>query len=216
MKIRTLAGIAAVTLSTSALAPLATAQEQYLGTIQDFPYNFCPRGWLPAEGQLLPISNNTALFSLLGTQFGGDGRTTFALPDLRPAKASPAQTAAPVIKAEVFQHCSFSGWSVALAPGQYALPDLSGFTDNEMSSIKLPEGWTAELHDGEALDGDALDVSGTMACLVDAGFNDRVSSLVIRSNSLAPPPPPTPTAPATDASRLKACIATVGIYPSRN
>lgn len=215
MKIRIIAGIAAVSLGTSALAPLATAQEQYLGTVQEFPYNFCPRGWLPAEGQLLPISNNTALFSLLGTQFGGDGRTTFALPDLRPAKttlppASPAAT-----KAEVFQHCSFSGWSVALSPGQYALSDLAGFTDNDMSSIKLPEGWTAELYDGETLDGPVLDITGTMSCLVDSGFNDRVSSLVIRSNSFAPPPSTPPAAP-TDASKLKTCIATVGIYPSRN
>ena len=46
-------------------------------------FNFCPRGFLAADGQLLPISSNAALFSLLGTQFGGDGRTTFALPDLR-------------------------------------------------------------------------------------------------------------------------------------
>lgn len=46
-------------------------------------FNFCPRGWSTAEGQLLAISSNTALFSLLGTTFGGDGRTTFGLPDLR-------------------------------------------------------------------------------------------------------------------------------------
>jgi len=46
-------------------------------------FNFCPRGWLPLNGQLLSISQNTALFSLLGTIYGGDGRTTFGLPDLR-------------------------------------------------------------------------------------------------------------------------------------
>lgn len=47
------------------------------------PYNFCPRGWAAASGQILPINTNTALFSLLGITYGGDGRTTFALPDLR-------------------------------------------------------------------------------------------------------------------------------------
>ena len=46
-------------------------------------FSFAPQGWAFCNGQLLPISSNSALFSLLGTQFGGDGRTTFALPDLR-------------------------------------------------------------------------------------------------------------------------------------
>ncbi|RIJ46692.1 phage tail protein [Maribellus luteus] len=54
-----------------------------LGTIQAFGFNFAPRGWNFCGGQLISISQNTALFSLLGTMFGGDGRTTFALPDLR-------------------------------------------------------------------------------------------------------------------------------------
>ena len=57
--------------------------EPFLGQIQAFGFNFPPRGWAFCNGQLLPISQNTALFSLLGTTFGGDGETTFALPDLR-------------------------------------------------------------------------------------------------------------------------------------
>ena len=57
--------------------------EPYLGMIAIFGFNFAPRGWSMCWGQLLPISQNTALFSLLGTQFGGNGQTTFALPDLR-------------------------------------------------------------------------------------------------------------------------------------
>ncbi|MEO6684214.1 MAG: tail fiber protein, partial [Ginsengibacter sp.] len=54
-----------------------------LGMIAIFGFNFAPRGWALCAGQILPISQNTALFSLLGTMYGGDGRTTFALPDLR-------------------------------------------------------------------------------------------------------------------------------------
>ena len=54
-----------------------------IGEIKLFAGNFAPRGWAFCEGQLLPISQNTALFSILGTTYGGDGRTTFALPDLR-------------------------------------------------------------------------------------------------------------------------------------
>jgi len=57
--------------------------EPFVGQITLFPYNFAPNGWALCEGQLLPISQNTALFSLLGTQFGGNGQTNFALPDLR-------------------------------------------------------------------------------------------------------------------------------------
>lgn len=57
--------------------------EPFIGQIQAFGFNFAPRGWAFCDGQLLAISTNTALFSLLGTTFGGDGRTTFALPDLR-------------------------------------------------------------------------------------------------------------------------------------
>lgn len=57
--------------------------EPFIGQIQMFGFNFAPRGWAFCDGQLLSISQNTALFSLLGTTFGGDGRTTFGLPDLR-------------------------------------------------------------------------------------------------------------------------------------
>jgi len=57
--------------------------EPFIGQIQAFGFNFAPRNWSKCDGQLLAISSNTALFSLLGTTFGGDGRTTFALPDLR-------------------------------------------------------------------------------------------------------------------------------------
>ena len=54
-----------------------------LGTIQAFGFNFAPRGWAMCQGQILAIAQNTALFSLLGTMYGGNGQTTFALPDLR-------------------------------------------------------------------------------------------------------------------------------------
>ncbi|MFT5385337.1 MAG: microcystin-dependent protein [Saprospiraceae bacterium] len=58
-------------------------QEGFLGEIRMFAGNFAPRSWAFCDGQLLAISQNTALFSILGTIYGGDGRTTFALPDLR-------------------------------------------------------------------------------------------------------------------------------------
>ena len=57
--------------------------EPFLGSLMIFAGNFAPRGWAFCNGQLLSIAQNTALFSLLGTTYGGDGVTTFALPDLR-------------------------------------------------------------------------------------------------------------------------------------
>lgn len=76
-------------LATTALAgsmamtPQAHAGSQpFLGQVVVYPYNFCPRGWATAQGQLLAIQSNTALFSLLGTTYGGNGVTSFALPNL--------------------------------------------------------------------------------------------------------------------------------------
>jgi len=56
--------------------------DQFVAEIRIFPFNFAPQGWAFCNGQILPISQNTALFSLLGTTYGGDGRTNFALPDM--------------------------------------------------------------------------------------------------------------------------------------
>lgn len=57
--------------------------DPFVAEIRIYPFNFAPRGWAFCDGQLLPISQNTALFSLLGTNFGGDGRSTFGLPNLQ-------------------------------------------------------------------------------------------------------------------------------------
>src|SRR3954467_13182542 len=56
--------------------------DPFVAEIRIFPFNFAPKGWAWCDGQLLPLSQNTALFSLLGTTYGGDGKSTFALPDL--------------------------------------------------------------------------------------------------------------------------------------
>lgn len=56
--------------------------DPFVAEIRIFPFNFAPKGWAWCNGQLLPLSQNTALFSLLGTTYGGDGKSNFALPDL--------------------------------------------------------------------------------------------------------------------------------------
>ncbi|BBB90378.1 MAG TPA: tail fiber protein [Methylomusa anaerophila] len=67
----------------------------FIGEIRLFSYGLIPRGWTPCDGRLLQVQQNTALFSLIGNYFGGDGRTTFALPDLRGRVAVHPQVADP-------------------------------------------------------------------------------------------------------------------------
>jgi microcystin-dependent protein len=72
----------------------------FLGEIETFAFNFCPVGWTTLNGQILPISQNTALFSLLGTTYGGDGQTTFALPTAKPIFTA---TGAPLLQCIALQ-----------------------------------------------------------------------------------------------------------------
>jgi len=71
------------------------AQEAYVGEIRTYAFDFCPRGEASLNGQLLQISQNTALFSLLLTRYGGNGQTTFALPTAKPVRTA---TGAPLLQ----------------------------------------------------------------------------------------------------------------------
>ena len=74
----------ALVVATIALAPVAAqAQDQFIGEIRWVAFSFAPQGWAKCDGQLMPISQNTALFALIGTTYGGNGISTFALPDFR-------------------------------------------------------------------------------------------------------------------------------------
>lgn len=75
----------AAALAAMALAACggAQAQQPFISEMRAFAFGYCPRGWAPADGRLLAVNTNQALFTLTGTTYGGDGRTNFALPDLR-------------------------------------------------------------------------------------------------------------------------------------
>jgi hypothetical protein len=60
------------------------ADQPYIGEVRTFAFSFCPVGWAPMHGQLLPIAQNDVLFNLIGTRYGGDGQVTFALPVGKP------------------------------------------------------------------------------------------------------------------------------------
>jgi len=80
---RNLKTISILAVAAASLAIPVQAQEKYVGQIFQMGSNFCPRGSIALDGQLLPVNSNTALFSLLGTTYGGDGRTSFGIPDMR-------------------------------------------------------------------------------------------------------------------------------------
>ena len=91
----------------------------FIGQIMIFGGNFAPRGWAFCQGQLLPIAQNTALFSILGTTYGGDGRTTFGLPDMQGrAVISPGN-----------------------GPGlpSYRLGEKGGVQDTYLTTLNLPQ-----------------------------------------------------------------------------
>lgn len=84
MAIRNLLLSASIAMAGVSIAsPASAGADPLLGEIMEVGFNFCPRGWANADGQLLPINQNQALFSLYGTVYGGDGRSSFGLPDLR-------------------------------------------------------------------------------------------------------------------------------------
>jgi microcystin-dependent protein len=80
-----IAAVAATALGFAAVGVhgTASAQDFYVGQLQQFGYNWCPEGWQRADGSLLSIQANQVLYAVIGTTFGGDGVNTFAVPDLR-------------------------------------------------------------------------------------------------------------------------------------
>jgi microcystin-dependent protein len=170
----------------------------YLSEIRAFGFAFAPRGWALCNGQLLPISQNQALFALLGTQYGGDGRTTFALPDLRGRVAiSPGNGLA--------QGQAAGSESVALTAGQLPAHShtINAAANGAGNATNIP-GPTVVLGSGSSSQVGNLPVSiygsgapVNLAPLGTAGGNtpheNRMPSLV-----------------------MNYCIALEGIFPSRS
>ena len=96
--------------------------EPFIGQIEMFAGNFAPRGWAFCNGQLIAISQNSALFSILGTTYGGDGRTTFGLPDLR--GRAPIHTG--------------GAWDTGPGLSTYRLGQRSGLEENYLNVLHLP------------------------------------------------------------------------------
>lgn len=167
--------------------------EPVLGEIRMFAGNFAPRGWAFCEGQLLAISQNDALFSLIGTIYGGDGRTTFALPDLRGRIPVHAGT----------------------GPGlnNYRLGEKTGAEKHALTIHELP----AHNHGIIASNSPATDItpSGLLIGQKFKGFsnttNGNMNSEITTSTGKS-----TPFDIQEPSLCLNFIIATIGTYPSRN
>lgn len=115
--------------------------DPFVAEIRIFPFNFAPKGWAWCDGQLLPLGQNTALFSLLGTTYGGNGKSNFALPDLQGrAPMHPGQgpglslhdlgetggsDTVTLLESEIPAHSH--GLQASNDPGDYPTPDSSAY-----------------------------------------------------------------------------------------
>lgn len=171
--------------------------EPFLGMIMIVPYNFAPRGWAFCNGQILPIAQNTALFSLLGTTFGGNGQTTFALPDLRGRVSNS------------------SGQGPGLS--SYDLGQVGGTENETMTINQMP----AHNHLVSASSGDASSSkpegrffanSGTASIYADA----LTAPVLLGPTTINNTGGSQPFSLLQPYLTLNYCIALEGIFPSRN
>lgn len=173
--------------------------DTFIGNIQMFGFNFAPRGWAQCNGQLLPISQNQALFSLIGTFYGGDGRTTFALPDLR---------------GRVPMH---EGTGPGLSPNR--MGQRSGAETTTLSVLNLPShNHTAAFNLGNAASGTSLSGGFIASTTAIPLASSAVSSNDLNSGAI--------TIGNTGGQQafnnmqpylvINFCIALLGTFPSRN
>jgi microcystin-dependent protein len=168
--------------------------EPFLGMIIIVPYTFAPRGWAFCAGQIMSISQNTALFSLLGTTFGGNGQTTFGIPDLR--------------------------GRVPIGAGQG--PGLSNYDLGEVAgveSVTLTSQQVApHIHPVNASSNDPTSNRAAGACLASANIYDANPDgrTIMNANAIGPNSGGQPHENRQPFLVLNYCIALEGIYPSRN
>ncbi|NNU15869.1 phage tail protein [Parvularcula sp. ZS-1/3] len=176
----------------------AAAQEFYLGQIIWGGWNFCPRGTATANGALLSISQNQALFSLLGTQYGGDGRTTFGLPDLQGRMAMGQGNGAGLTPRREGEEGGSETETLTEAQIPSHDHDLKATTalgnTNNPNGAAQANGRTARVYSTSA---QPLNTTMNGESVADAGGSQSHNNL----------PPYTV---------VRACIVTVGTFPSRN
>jgi microcystin-dependent protein len=171
---------------------------QYVGEIRAFSFNFAPTGWALCNGQLLPINQNQALFSLLGTQFGGNGTTNFQLPNLQGSVAISMGSSFVVgQRLGEATHTLIQGEMPTHTHAMNAFTSPANPTNVPSSSVILASATTDQTNNPAVLAYGAGTPNAPMAPLGAAGgsqpHENRMPYLV-----------------------MNYCIALVGIFPSRN
>lgn len=171
----------------------------FVGEIRTFGFNFAPRSWALCNGQILPISQNTALFSLLGTQYGGNGTTNFALPDIQ-GRAVLSQGQGPGLTDRSMGEMSGSENITLLTSGMpnhthslSALPDLGEESDPTGKALARAQGINAYT---------PTNTSGTSALAATSLSSFPGSNQP--HNNMQP------------YLALNFCIALQGVFPARN
>jgi microcystin-dependent protein len=169
--------------------------DPFVAEIRIFPFNFAPKGWAFCDGQILPLSQNTALFSLLGTTYGGDGKSNFALPNMQ--------------------------GNVPMHPGQgpgLSLHDLGETGGSDTVSLlesEMPShshGLTASQSDGT----DNKPAQENFAAGVGIGMYAAPGALInLSDNAIAPAGGDQPHNNLQPYLTLNFCIALQGVYPPR-
>ena len=164
--------------------------EPFLAEIKIIGFNFAPRGWAYCDGQILPINQNQSLYSLLGTTYGGDGRTTFALPDLR--------SRTPIHKGDGFALGQKSGEeTVTLAVAQMPNHNHFAVASTMDANQRSP-------------DGTILAKSPMLYAEPTSGVTELRSGTVVNTGGSQPHNNMQPY------QTLGFCIALQGLFPSRN
>ena len=177
--------------------------EPFVGQIQAFGFSWPPRGWAKCDGQLLPIAQNQALFSLLGTTYGGDGRTTFGLPDLR-GRLPMHHGAGPGLPARAIGERGGTN-QVTLVASQMPQHD-HGLATAEVTFALSDSPPTTGEGEGNSL------ANGTFYA---PGADKRYGGVAL-SGRTQPAGSGTPVNTTPPFTTINYCIALVGIYPSRN
>lgn len=179
--------------------------DPFVAEIRIFPFNFAPKGWAFCDGQVLPISQNTALFALLGTTYGGDGKSTFALPDLQGRAAMHPGRGQGLSLRDLGQ--TGGAETVTLLEnempihthGLRARNDTAGGQSSPLNNVPALGAW----------------VSGTKTGVVQTYTTGPGNLVVMDPNALAPAGGSLPHNNMQPYLTMNFCIALQGVFPPR-
>lgn len=170
--------------------------EPYLAEIHMFGFNFSPRGWSSCDGQILPINQNQSLYSLIGTIYGGDGRTSFALPDLR---------------GRIPIHSGAGGGLTSRRLGEH-----SGIENVTLTQAQIPS-HTHQMQ-SSSVEADELLAAGNVLAEVEGvpAYGSDTPTVPMHPNSLSNSGGNQSHSNMQPSQVINYCIALQGLFPSRN